>query len=97
MAYNFELLKEKLDNKEELENFIKINNHNILEEEINSKITLVKQLLGYYNQTLVRSQDLLTDSDFNEELNIKNEISLSFGEIEKIKNSSMKLEKLNNI
>lgn len=97
MAYNFELLKEKLDNKEELENFIKINNHNILEEEINSKITLVKQLLGYYNQTLVRSQDLLTDSDFNEELNIKNEISLSFGEIEKIENSSMKLEKLNNI
>ena len=97
MAYNFELLKEKLDNKEELENFIKINNHNILEEEINSKITLVKQLLGYYNQTLVRSQDLLTVSDFNEELNIKNEISLSFGEIEKIKNSSMKLEKLNNI
>ena len=97
MAYNFELLKEKLDNKEELENFIKINNHNILEEEINSKITLVKQLLGYYNQTLVRSQDLLTVSDFNEELNIKNEISLSFGEIEKIENSSMKLEKLNNI
>lgn len=97
MAYNFELLKEKLDNKEELENFIKINNHNILEEEINSKITLVKQLLGYYNQTLVRSQDLLTDSDFNEELNIKNEISLSFGEIEKLENSSMKLEKLNNI
>ena len=97
MAYNFELLKEKFDNKEELENFIKINNHNILEEEINSKITLVKQLLGYYNQTLVRSQDLLTVSDFNEELNIKNEISLSFGEIEKIENSSMKLEKLNNI
>ena len=97
MAYNFELLKEKIDNKEELENFIKINNHNILEEEINSKITLVKQLLGYYNQTLVRSQDLLTVSDFNEELNIKNEISLSFGEIEKIENSSMKLEKLNNI
>ena len=97
MAYNFELLKEKLDNKEELENFIKINNHNILEEEINSKITLVKQLLGYYNQTLVRSQDLLTVSDFNEELNIKNEISLSFGEIEKLENSSMKLEKLNNI
>ena len=97
MAYNFELLKEKLDNKEELENFIKINNHNILEEEINSKITLVKQLLGYYNQTLVRSQDLLTDSDFNEELNIKNEISLSFEELEKLENSSMKLEKLNNI
>lgn len=97
MAYKFELLKEKIDNKDELESFIKSNNNNLLEEKINSKISLIKQLLGYYNQTLVRSQDLLTDSDFNKELTIKNEIALKLEEINRLERNSLKLNELNNI
>ena len=97
MNYTFNLFKEKIDNTDELARFIKENNNIISDEEINTKISLIKQLLGYYNQLLIRAQDLLTEQDFNEQLNLQKENSLSLENIEKENNSQDKLEKLTKI
>ena len=97
MNYTFDLFKEKIDNSDELERFIRENDNIILDEEINTKISLIKQLLGYYNQILIRSQDILIEKDFNEQLNLQKEISLSLETVEKEKNSKNKLEELTKI
>ena len=97
MNYTFDLFKEKIDNSDELERFIRESDNIILDEEINTKISLIKQLLGYYNQILIRSQDILIEKDFNEQLNLQKEISISLETVEKEKNSKNKLEELTKI
>lgn len=96
MNYTFDFFKEKTDNKDEIERFIKESNYVILEEEINTKMSLIKQLLGYYNQLLIRVQDILMKIDFNERLDLQ-EISLKISTMEKDENNKSKLEELNKI
>ena len=59
MAYNFEVLKELDDDRFEIKSFIDSSNKTILDEEIKLKITIINQLMGYYNQILVRVQDII--------------------------------------
>ena len=65
MAYNFEVLKELDDDRSEIKSFIDSSNKTILDEEIKLKITIINQLMGYYNQILVRVQDIIPKEEFN--------------------------------
>ena len=60
---NFELLRQLSDNKNEIKDFVEDTNKILLEEEITAKTTLVNQLLGHYNQILVRGQDAITKEE----------------------------------
>ena len=65
MTYTFELLKELDDNSSEIKSFINSSNKTLFDEEIDLKITLINQLLGYYNQILVRVQDIKSKEEYN--------------------------------
>ena len=57
---NFDLLPLLNDNIAEIKDFIKDTDKMLIEEEISVKSTLIDQLLGHYNQLLVRIQDTIT-------------------------------------
>ena len=72
MTYTFELLKELDDNSSEIKSFINSSNKTLFDEEIDLKITLINQLLGYYNQILVRVQDIISKEEFNDYISFCN-------------------------
>ena len=97
MAYTFELLKELDDNRSEIKSFIDSSNKTLFDEEIKLKITLINQLMGYYNQILVRVQDIIFKEEFNNYISFKEEIAKKITSLEKEDNSKNKLTSLNEI
>ena len=97
MAYTFELLKELDDNRSEIKSFIDSSNKTLFDEETKLKITLINQLMGYYNQILVRVQDIIFKEEFNNYISFKEEIAKKITSLEKEDNSKNKLTSLNEI
>lgn len=97
MAYTFELLKELDDNSSEIKSFINSSNKTLFDEEIDLKITLINQLLGYYNQILVRVQDIISKEEFNDYISFKEKIAKKITSLENEDNSKNKLTSLNEI
>ena len=83
MSYSFELLKELDDNRHEVEEFIKTINSSINLEEINTRTTFIKQLLGYYNQIILRVQDIISNEELNKNITIQKEFSMKLDSLEK--------------
>ena len=67
---NFDLLPLLNDNIAEIKDFIKDTDKMLIEEEISVKSILIDQLLGHYNQLLVRIQDTITKDSLNKHNNI---------------------------
>ena len=97
MAYNFEVLKELDDDRSEIKSFIDSSNKTILDEEIKLKITIINQLMGYYNQILVRVQDIIPKEEFNDYIAFKDKITKKITSLENEDNSKVKLTSLNEI
>ncbi len=97
MAYNFEVLKELDDDRSEIKSFIDSSNKTILDEEINFKITIINQLMGYYNQILVRVQDIIPKEEFNGYIAFKDKTAKKITSLESEDNSKVKLTSLNEI
>lgn len=97
MTYTFELLKELDDNSSEIKSFINSSNKTLFDEEIDLKITLINQLLGYYNQILVRVQDIIFKEEFNDYISFKEKIAKKITSLENEDNSKNKLTSLNEI
>ena len=97
MAYTFELLKELDDNRSEIKSFIDSSNKTILDEEIKLKITIINQLMGYYNQILVRVQDIIPKEEFNGYIAFKDKTTKKITSLENEDNSKVKLISLNEI
>ena len=60
-----ELLKPIDNNIDDLKKFINNTNDTLIKEEIASKETIINQLLGHYNQLLVRIQDIINKYELN--------------------------------
>ena len=97
MAYNFEVLKELDDDRSEIKSFIDSSNKTILDEEIKLKITIINQLMGYYNQILVRVQDIIPKEEFNGYIAFKDKTAKKITSLESEDNSKVKLTSLNEI
>lgn len=97
MAYNFEVLKELDDDRSEIKSFIDSSNKTILDEEIKLKITIINQLMGYYNQILVRVQDIIPKEEFNSYIAFKDKTTKKITSLENEDNSKVKLTSLNEI
>lgn len=97
MAYNFEVLKELDDDRSEIKSFIDSSNKTILDEEIKLKITIINQLMGYYNQILVRVQDIIPKEEFNGYIAFKDKTTKKITSLENEDNSKVKLISLNEI
>ena len=97
MAYNFEVLKELDDDRSEIKSFIDSSNKTILDEEIKLKITIINQLMGYYNQILVRVQDIIPKEEFNGYIAFKDKTTKKITSLENEDNSKVKLTSLNEI
>ena len=97
MAYNFEVLKELDDDRFEIKSFIDSSNKTILDEEIKLKITIINQLMGYYNQILVRVQDIIPKEEFNGYIAFKDKTTKKITSLENEDNSKVKLTSLNEI
>ena len=97
MAYNFEVLKELDDDRSEIKSFIDSSNKTILDEEIKLKITIINQLMGYYNQILVRVQDIIPKEEFNGYIACKDKTTKKITSLESEDNSKVKLTSLNEI
>ena len=93
---NLDLLKELEDNKEEINNFINASNKTILDEQTTSQITLINQLLGHFNQILVRVQDIISKDTLEKYSNYSKDISIQIDSLEK-DNTANKLISLNKI
>ena len=83
MSHTFEPLKELDDNRHEVEEFIKTINSSINLEEINTRTTFIKQLLGYYNQIILRVQDIISNEELNKNITIQKEFSMKLDSLEK--------------
>ena len=97
MAYNFEVLKELDDDRSEIKSFIDSSNKTILDEEIKLKITIINQLMGYYNQILVRVQDIIPKEEFNGYIAFKDKTTKGITSLESEDNPKVKLTSLNEI
>lgn len=94
---NIELLRELEDNRSTLKEFINTSNQSILDEKINAWITLINQLLGHFNQVLVRVQDITSKENLEEYNNYQKDITLKIETLKKDKNSNLKLDNLTKI
>ena len=94
MSYSFELLRELDDNRHEVEEFIKTTSNSINIEEINSKTTFIKQLLGYYNQVIVRVQDIVSKEDLETNITVQREISRKIETLDKEPDIRKKIDTL---
>ena len=92
---NFELLRQLSDNKNEIKDFVEDTNKILLEEEITAKTTLVNQLLGHYNQILVRGQDAITKEELLKNTNIIKELTDEKNTIENESDINKKVDTLN--
>ena len=97
MAYNFDVLKELDDDRSEIKSFIDSSNKTILDEEIKLKITIINQLMGYYNQILVRVQDIIPKEEFNGYIAFKDKTAKKITSLESEDNPKVKLTSLNEI
>ena len=75
MAYSFDLLKEFDDNRGEIKKFIEDTDKIIISEQMSSYKTLINQLLGHYNQLLIRVQDLISKEEFSKNINFQKDVS----------------------
>ena len=92
---NFELLRQLSDNKNEIKDFVEDTNKTLLEEEITAKTTLINQLLGHYNQILVRGQDAITKEELLKNTNIIKELTDEKNTIENESDINKKVDTLN--
>ena len=82
MNYSFDLLKELDDNRNEIEAFIDSSNTAIDSERITELTTIINQLLGHFNQLLVRVQDIIPKEDIDNNIKLAKEIENKLKEIE---------------
>ena len=94
MNYSFDLLRELDDNGHEIEEFIKTTNNSINLEEIKTKTTFIKQLLGYYNQIILRVQDIFPKEELNAHITIQKDFSNKIESLEKEMDIRKKLDAL---
>ena len=94
MNYSFELLRELDDNSHEIEEFIKTTNNSINLEEIKTKTTFIKQLLGYYNQIILRVQDIFPKEELNAHITIQKDFSNKIESLEKEMDIRKKIDAL---
>ena len=92
---NFDLLPLLNDNIAEIKDFIKDTDKMLIEEEISVKSTLIDQLLGHYNQLLVRIQDTITKDSLNKHNNIIKEMTNKKKMLEKEIDANKRLVSLN--
>ena len=92
---NFELLRQLSNNKNEIKDFVEETNKTLLEEEITAKTTLISQLLGHYNQILVRGQDAIIKEELIKNTNIIKELTDKKNTIENEVDINKKIESLN--
>ena len=92
---NFDLLPLLNDNIAEIKDFIKDTDKMLIEEEISVKSTLIDQLLGHYNQLLVRIQDTITKDSLNKHNNIIKEMTNKKKMLEKELDANKRLVSLN--
>ena len=92
---NFDLLPLLNDNIAEIKDFIKDTDKMLIEEEIFVKSTLIDQLLGHYNQLLVRIQDTITKDSLNKHNNIIKEMTNKKKMLEKEIDANKRLVSLN--
>ena len=92
---NFELLRQLSDNKNEIKDFVEETNKTLLEEEITAKITLINQLLGHYNQILVRGQDTIVKEELLKNTNIIEELTDKKNTMENETDINKKIDTLN--
>lgn len=88
MAYSFDLLKEFDDNRGEIKKFIEDTDKIIISEQISSYKTLINQLLGHYNQLLIRVQDLISKEEFSKNINFQKDVS---SKLESLKEENLSL------
>ncbi len=93
MNYSFDLLTELDDNRNEIEVFIDSSNTAIDSERITELTTIINQLLGHFNQLLVRVQDIIPKEDIDNNIKLAKEIENKLKEIE-IKKPKDKVESL---
>ena len=94
---NFELLCQLSDNKNEIKDFIEDTNKILLEEQLSAKTTLINQLLGHYNQLLVRTQDAITKDTLNKHNNIIKEMTDKKKTLDQETDINKKIDSLNSI
>ena len=94
---NFELLRQLSDNKNEIKDFIEDTNKILLEEQLSAKTTLINQLLGHYNQLLVRTQDAITKDTLNKHNNIIKEMTDKKKTLDQETDINKKIDSLNSI
>lgn len=82
MNYSFDLLTELDDNRNEIEVFIDSSNTAIDSERITELTTIINQLLGHFNQLLVRVQDIIPKEDIDNNIKLAKEIENKLKEIE---------------
>ena len=92
---NFELLRQLSNNKSEIKDFVEETNKTLLEEKITAKTTLISQLLGHYNQILVRGQDAIIKEELIKNTNIIKELTDKKNTIENEVDINKKIESLN--
>ena len=82
MKYNFDLLKELDDNRNEIRVFIDSSNTAIDSERIMELTTIINQLLGHFNQLLVRVQDIIPKEDVDNNIKLAKEIENKLKDLE---------------
>lgn len=92
---NFDLLPLLNDNIAEIKDFIKDTDKMLIEEEISVKSILIEQLLGHYNQLLVRIQDTIPKDSLNKHNNIIKEMTNKKKMLEKEIDANKRLVSLN--
>ncbi len=95
MAYKFSLLEAVTDNIAEVESFINTIDQTLISEKIRAKETITNQLLGHYNQLLLRIQGIILKDDFERNINYGKEVASKINSLEKESDSSQKLDSLN--
>ena len=82
MYNTFDLLREFDDNRSEIEAFIDSSNTAINSERIMELTTIINQLLGHFNQLLVRAQDIIPKEDIDNNIKLEKEIENKLKDIE---------------
>ena len=93
----FELLKPIDNNLDDLKQFIDNTNDTLIKEKITSKETIINQLLGHYNQLLVRIQDIISKDELSNFISKKNFYTTELKKIDKETSLIKRLDLLNNL
>ena len=93
----FELLKPIDNNLDDLKQFIDNTNDTLIKEKITSKETIINQLLGHYNQLLVRIQDIISKDELSNFISKKKFYTTELKKIDKETSLIKRLDLLNNL